>query len=159
MCHVCQKTNIAYYNKDFITAVKHSDDLGLFYSHSTLQSLSWPWTPMHTKIWVNLESNLRPFIWCIRLGPYWVKQIGNDPKLTLNSTTEYKKGKNKGAAMASHSPDLKLKETDLKSVVQKWMLTNLNELEQCCKEEWAKILTERFKRPLKSYRKHLLQVP
>ncbi len=46
----------------------------------------------------------------------------------------------------------------LARAVHKQMPTNLDKLEQCCKEEWAKIPPDRCERPIKSDRKLLFQV-
>ena len=89
-------------------------------------------------------------------------QEDNVPKNTSKSATEWlKKRRIKVLLWPSQSPDLSpidMLWRDLKRAVHKQMPTNLNELEQCCKEEWAKIPPQLCERLIKSYRKQLFQV-
>uniref|UniRef100_A0A8C4X270 Tc1-like transposase DDE domain-containing protein n=1 Tax=Erpetoichthys calabaricus TaxID=27687 RepID=A0A8C4X270_ERPCA len=86
----------------------------------------------------------------------------NDPKHTSKSTSEWlKKNKMKTLEWPSQSPDLNPIEMlwhDLKKAVNARKPSNKAELQQFCKDEWAKIPPERCKRLIASYRKHLIAV-
>ncbi len=61
----------------------------------------------------------------------------------------------------SQSPDLNLIEMlwhELKQSFHAWKPSNVAELKQFCKEEWAKIPPQRCERLIASYRKHLIAV-
>ncbi|KAK3546720.1 hypothetical protein QTP70_033377 [Hemibagrus guttatus] len=86
----------------------------------------------------------------------------NDPKHTSKSTSEWlKKNKMKTLEWPSQSPDLNLIEMlwhDLKKVVHVRKPSNVAELQQFCKDEWAKIPPQRCNRLIASYQKRLIAV-
>ncbi|KAK3541742.1 hypothetical protein QTP86_002101 [Hemibagrus guttatus] len=90
-----------------------------------------------------------------------VKQ-DNDPKHTSKSTSEWlKKNKMKTLEWPSQSPDLNPIEMlwhDLKKVVHARKPSNVAELQQFCKDEWAKIPPQRCNRLIASYGKRLIAV-
>ncbi len=89
-------------------------------------------------------------------------QQDNDPKHTSKSTSEWlKKNKSKVLEWPSQSLDLNLIEMlwhDLKQSFHARKSSNVAELKQFCKEEWAKIPPQRCERLIVSYRKCLIAV-
>ncbi|MBN3294719.1 TCB1 transposase, partial [Polypterus senegalus] len=109
-----------------------------------------------------LKENVRPSVRQLKLKRSWVLQQDNDPKHTSKSTSEWlKKNKMKTLEWPSQSPDLNPIEMlwhDLKKAVHARKPSNKAELQQFCKDEWAKIPSERRKRLIASYRKRLIAV-
>ncbi|KAK3537399.1 hypothetical protein QTP70_008851 [Hemibagrus guttatus] len=109
-----------------------------------------------------LKDNVRPSVCDLKLKRTWVLQQDNDPKHTSKSTSEWlKKNKMKTLEWPSQSPDLNPIEMlwhDLKKVVHARKPSNVAELQQFCKDEWAKIPPQRCNRLIASYRKHLIAV-
>ncbi|KAK3551094.1 hypothetical protein QTP70_012456 [Hemibagrus guttatus] len=102
---------------------------------------------------INLkEINLRP----------QMSQQDNDPKHTSKSTSEWlKKNKMKTLEWPSQSPDLNPIEMlwhDLQKVVHARKPSNVAELQQFCKDEWAKIPPQSCNRLIVSYGKRLIAV-
>ncbi|KAF7650410.1 hypothetical protein LDENG_00126420 [Lucifuga dentata] len=96
-----------------------------------------------------LKENVRPSVRDLKLKRTWVMQQDNDPKHTRKSTSE------------CQSPDLNPIEMlwhDLKQAVHARKPSNVAELKQFCKEEWAKITPQRCERLIASYRKRLIAV-
>ncbi len=97
-----------------------------------------------------------------KLNRTWVMQQDNDPKLTSKFTSEWlKKNKIKVLEWPSQSPDLNLIEMlwhDLKQSIHDQKPSNVAELKQFCKEEWAKIPPQRCERLIASNRKCLIAV-
>ncbi|KAK3517578.1 hypothetical protein QTP70_012564 [Hemibagrus guttatus] len=97
-----------------------------------------------------------------KLKRTWVLQQDNDPKHTSKSTSEWlKKNKMKALEWPSQSPDLNPIEMlwhDLKKVVHARKPSNVAELQQFCKDEWAKIPPQRCNRLIASYGKRLIAV-
>ncbi|KAK3513152.1 hypothetical protein QTP70_007486 [Hemibagrus guttatus] len=109
-----------------------------------------------------LKENVRPSVSDLELKRTWVLQQDNDPKHTSKSTSEWlKKNKMKTLEWPSQSPDLNPIEMlwhDLKKVVHARKPSNVAELQQFCKDEWAKIPPQRCNRLIASYGKHLIAV-
>ncbi|KAG2466638.1 TCB1 transposase, partial [Polypterus senegalus] len=109
-----------------------------------------------------LKENVRPSVRQLKLKRSWVLQQDNDPKHTSKSTSEWlKKNKMKTLEWPSQSPDLNPIEMlwhDLKKALHARKPSNKAELQQFCKDEWAKIPPERRKRLIASYRKRLIAV-
>ncbi|KAK3569666.1 hypothetical protein QTP86_002637 [Hemibagrus guttatus] len=109
-----------------------------------------------------LKENVRPSVCDLNLKQTWVLQQDNDPKHTRKSTSEWlKKNKMKTLEWPSQSPDLNPIEMlwhDLKKVVHARKPSNVAELQQFCKDEWAKIPPQRCNRLIASYRKRLIAV-
>ena len=100
-----------------------------------------------------LEQNL------LRLGRGFTFQQDNDPKHTAKAELEWLKGKHVNVLeMPSQSPDPNPIEnlwSDLKIAVNKRKASNLKDLEQFCKEEWAKIPVVRCGKLIETYPKRL----
>ncbi|KAK3565204.1 hypothetical protein QTP86_001015 [Hemibagrus guttatus] len=109
-----------------------------------------------------LKENVRPSVCDLKLKRTWVLQQDNDPKHTSKSTSEWlKKNKMKTLEWPSQSPDLNLIEMlwhDLKKVVHARKPSNVAELQQFCKDEWAKIPPQRCNRLIASYQKRFIAV-
>ncbi|KAK3572505.1 hypothetical protein QTP86_034294, partial [Hemibagrus guttatus] len=109
-----------------------------------------------------LKENVRPSVCDLKLKRTWVLQQDNDPKHTSKSTSEWlKKNKMKTLECPSQSPDLNPIEMlwhDLKKVVHARKPSNVAELQQFCKDEWAKIPPQRCNRLIASYGKRLIAV-
>ncbi|KAK3559140.1 hypothetical protein QTP86_005021 [Hemibagrus guttatus] len=109
-----------------------------------------------------LKENVRPSVCDLKLKRTWVLQQDNDPKNTSKSTSEWlKKNKMKTLEWPSQSPDLNPIEMlwhDLKKVVHARKPSNVAELQQFCKDEWAKIPPQRCNRLIASYGKRLIAV-
>ncbi|KAK3522610.1 hypothetical protein QTP86_027195 [Hemibagrus guttatus] len=109
-----------------------------------------------------LKENVRPSVCDLKLKRTWVLQQDNDPKHTSKSTSEWlKKNKMKTLEWPSQSPDLNPIEMlwhDLKKVVHARKPSNVAELQQFCKDEWAKIPPQRCNRLIASYQKRLIAV-
>ncbi|KAK3515259.1 hypothetical protein QTP70_013040 [Hemibagrus guttatus] len=109
-----------------------------------------------------LKENVRPSVCDLKLKRTWVLQQDNDPKHTSKSNSEWlKKNKMKTLEWPSQSPDLNPIEMlwhDLKKVVHARKPSNVAELQQFCKDEWAKIPPQRCNRLIASYRKRLIAV-
>ncbi|KAK3506739.1 hypothetical protein QTP70_021775 [Hemibagrus guttatus] len=109
-----------------------------------------------------LKENVRPSVCDLKLKRTWVLQQDNDPKHSSKSTSEWlKKNKMKTLELPSQSPDLNLIEMlwhDLKKVVHARKPSNVAELQQFCKDEWAKIPPQRCNRLIARYRKRLIAV-
>ncbi|KAK3546402.1 hypothetical protein QTP70_026281, partial [Hemibagrus guttatus] len=121
-------------------ARKHLDDPQDFWENTL-------WTG-ETKI-EHLEGEC-PAIFCVlKLKQTWVLQQDNDPKHTSKSTSEWLKKSKKTLEWPSQSPDLNPIEMlwhDLKKVVHAQKPSNVAELQQFCKDEWAKIPPQRCNR-------------
>ncbi|KAK3570405.1 hypothetical protein QTP86_019286 [Hemibagrus guttatus] len=118
---------------------------------------------MNSAVYQNiLKENVRPSVCDLKLKQTWVLQQDNDPKHTSKSTSEWlKKNKMKTLEWPSQSPDLNPIEMlwhDLKKVVHAQKPSNVAELQQFCKDEWAKIPPQRCNRLSASYGKHLIAV-
>ncbi len=89
-------------------------------------------------------------------------QQDNDPKHTSKPTSEWlKKNKFKVLEGPSQNPDLNPIEMlwhDLKQSFHAWKPSNVAELKQFCKEEWAKIPPQWCEELIASYHKCLIAV-
>ena len=109
-----------------------------------------------------LEQTLHHSVCGLRLGRRFTFQQDNDPKHTAKATLEWFKGKHVNVLeWSSQSSDLNPIEnlwSDLKIAVHKRKPSNLKELEQFCKEEWAKIPEVRCGELIETYPKPLAAV-
>ncbi len=109
-----------------------------------------------------LKENVRPSVCDLKLKRTWVMQQDNDPKHTSKSTSEWLKKKQiKVLEWPSQNPDLNPIEMmwhDLKQSIHTRKPSNVAELKQFCKEEWAEIPPQRCERLIASYHKCLIAV-
>ncbi len=109
-----------------------------------------------------MKENVRPSVCDLKFKRTWVMQQENDPKHTSKYTSEWlKKNKIKVLEWPSQSPDLNLIKMlwhDRKHSIHAWKPSNVAELKQFCKEEWAKIHPQWCERLIASHSKRLIAV-
>ncbi|MGH0145253.1 UNVERIFIED_CONTAM: hypothetical protein FKN15_004921 [Acipenser sinensis] len=109
-----------------------------------------------------LQENLLQSAKKLKLGRKFTFQQDNDPKHKAKATLEWLKNKKVNVLQwPSQSPDLNPIENlwqYLKIVVHKRRPTNLNNLEQICQEEWAKITPTLCAKLVHTYPKRLKAV-
>ncbi len=109
-----------------------------------------------------LKKNVQPSVCDLKLKRSWVMQQENVPKHISKSTSEWlKQNKIKVLEWPSQRLDFNLIEMlwhDLKQSIYAQNPSNVTELKQFCKEEWAKIPPRRCERLIASYRKRLIAV-
>ncbi|KAK3509719.1 hypothetical protein QTP70_008457 [Hemibagrus guttatus] len=157
--YVWRKSNTAFQKKNIIPTVKYGGGSVMVWGcfaasgpgrlaviNGTINSA------VYQKI---LKENVQPSVYDLELKRTWVLQQDNDPKHTSKSTSEWlKKNKMKTLEWPGQSPDLKPIEMlwhDLKKVVHARKPSNVAELQQFCKDEWAKIPPQRCNRLTASY--------
>ncbi|XP_075444851.1 uncharacterized protein LOC142488342 isoform X3 [Ascaphus truei] len=161
-----RKPNTVFEQKNLIPTVKHGDGSVMVwgcFAASGPGRLAIIDTTMNSALYQKiLEENVGPSVCELKLNQKWVMQQENDPKHTSRSTKEWLL-KNKFCVLEwpSQSPDLNPIEMlwqDLKRAVHARKPSNVTELKQFCKEEWAKIPQDRCERLTSSYRKRLVEV-
>ncbi len=146
--YIWRKTNRAFHKKNIIPTVKHGGGSVMVWGCFAASGPGWLAiidgtmnSALYQKI---LTENVRLPVCDLKLKRTWVMQQDNDPKHTSKSTSEWlKKNKIKVLEWPSQSPDLNLIENlwhDLKQSFHAWKPSNVAELKQFCKEEWAKFL-------------------
>ncbi|KAK3532558.1 hypothetical protein QTP86_024138 [Hemibagrus guttatus] len=164
--YVWRKSNTAFQKKDIIPTVKYGGGSlmvwGCFAASGPGRLAVINGTMNSTVYQKILKENVRPSVCDLKLMRTWVLQQDNDPKHTSKSTSEWlKKNKMKTLEWPSQSPDLNRIEMlwhDLKKVVHARKPSNVAELQQFCKDEWAKIPPQRCNRLIASYGKRLIAV-
>ena len=164
--YIWRKTNTAFHKKNIIPTVKHGGGSVMVwgcFAASGPGRLAIIDGTMNSALYQKiLKENVRPSVRDLKLKHTWVMQQDNDPKHASKSTSEWlKKNKMKVLEWPSQSPDLNPIEMlwhDLKQAVHARKPSNVAELKQFCKEEWAKIPQQRCKRLIASYRKRLIAV-
>ncbi|MBN3290480.1 TCB1 transposase, partial [Polypterus senegalus] len=164
--YIWRKRNTAFQKKNIIPTVKYGGGSvmvwGCFAASGPGRLAVIDGTMNSTVYQKILKENVRPSVRQLKLKRSWVLQQDNDPKHTSKSTSEWlKKNKMKTLEWPSQSPDLNPIEMlwhDLKKAVHARKPSNKAELQQFCKDEWAKIPPERRKRLIASYRKRLIAV-
>ncbi|KAG2457775.1 TCB1 transposase, partial [Polypterus senegalus] len=167
--HVWRKPGTAHHQANTIPTVKHGGGSimlvmvwGCFAASGPGRLAVIDGTMNSTAYQKILKENVRPSVHQLKLKRSWVLQQENDPKHTSKSTSEWlKKNKMKTLEWPSQSPDLNPIEMlwhDLKKAIHARKPSNKAELQQFCKDEWAKIPPERCKRLIASYRKCLIAV-
>ncbi|KAF7670306.1 hypothetical protein LDENG_00272020 [Lucifuga dentata] len=164
--YIWRKTNTAFQKKNIIPTVKHGGGSVMVwgcFAASGPGRLAVIDGTMNSALYQKiLKENVRPSVRDLKLKRTWVMQQDNDPKHTSKSTSEWlKKNKMKVLEWPSQSPDLNPIEMlwhDLKQAVHARKPSNVAELKQFCKEEWAKITPQRCERLIASYRKCLIAV-
>ncbi|KAK3543336.1 hypothetical protein QTP70_018072 [Hemibagrus guttatus] len=164
--YVWRKSNTAFQKKDITPTVKYGGVSVMVwgcFAASGPGRLAVINGTMNSAVYQKiLKENVRPSVCDLKLKRTWVLQQDNDPKHTSKSTSEWlKKNKMKTLEWPSQSPDLNPIEMlwhDLKKVVHARKRSNVAELQQFCKDEWAKIPPQRCNRLIASYGKHLIAV-
>ncbi|KAK3552767.1 hypothetical protein QTP86_022344 [Hemibagrus guttatus] len=164
--YVWCKSNTAFQKKNIIPTVKYGGGSVMVwgcFAASGPGRLAVINGTMNSAVYQKiLKENVRPSVCDLKLNQTWVLQQDNDPKHTSKSTSEWlKKNKMKTLEWPSQSPDLNPIEMlwhDLKKVVHAGKPSNVAELQQFCKDEWAKIPPQRCNRLIASYGKHLIAV-
>ncbi len=109
-----------------------------------------------------LKENVRASVCDLKLKHTWVMQQDNDPKHTSKFTSEWlKKNKIKVLEWPNQCPDLNPFRCCGMTLNSPSMLkkpSNVAELKQFCKEEWAKNPPHRCERIIASYHKRLIAV-
>ena len=95
-----------------------------------------------------LTENVQPSVHDLKLKRTWVLQPDNDPKHTSKSTSEWlRKNKMRTLEWPRQSPDLNPIEMlwhDLKTAVHARKPSSVAELQQFCKDYWAKFPPQCF---------------
>ncbi|KAK3530781.1 hypothetical protein QTP70_001580 [Hemibagrus guttatus] len=164
--YVWRKSNTAFQKKNIIPTVKYGGGSVMVwggFAASGPGRLAVINGIMNSAVYQKiLKENVRPSVCDLKLKRTWVLQQDNDPKHTSKSTSEWlKKNKMKTLEWPSQSPDLnpiEILRHDLKKVVHARKPSNVAELQQFCKDEWAKIPPQRCNRLIASYGKHLIAV-
>ncbi|KAK3567383.1 hypothetical protein QTP86_019883, partial [Hemibagrus guttatus] len=164
--YVWRKSNTAFQKKNIIPTVKYGGGSVMVwgcFAASGPGRLAVINGTMNSAVYQKiLKENVRPSVCDLKLKRTWVLQQDNDPKHTCKSTSEWlKKKKIKTLEWPSQSPDLNLIEMlwhDLKKVVHARKPSNVAELQQFCKDEWAKIPPQCCNRLIASYGKRLIAV-
>ncbi|KAK3520058.1 hypothetical protein QTP70_011982 [Hemibagrus guttatus] len=164
--YVWRKSNTAFQKKNIILTVKYGGGSVMVwgcFAASGPGRLAVINGTMNSAVYQKiLKENVRPSVCDLKLKRTWVLQQDNDPKHTSKSTSEWlKKNKMKTLEWPSQSPDLNPIEMlwhDLKKVVHARKPSNVAELQQFCKDEWAKIPPQRCNRLIASYQKRLIVV-
>ncbi|KAK3561767.1 hypothetical protein QTP86_013416 [Hemibagrus guttatus] len=164
--YVWRKSNTAFQKNNIIPTVKYGGDSVMVwgcFAASGPGRLAVINGTMNSAVYQKiLKENVRPSVCDLKLKQTWVLQQDNDPKHTSKSTSEWlKKNKMKTLEWPSQSPDLNPIEMlwhDLKKVVHARKPSNVAELQQFCKNEWAKIPPQRCNKLIASYGKRLIAV-
>ncbi|KAK3571029.1 hypothetical protein QTP86_001280 [Hemibagrus guttatus] len=145
--YVWCKSNTAFQKKTIIPTVKYGGGSVMVwgcFAASGPGRLAVITGTMNSAVYQKiLKENVWPSVCDLKLKRTRVLQQDNDPKHTSKSTSEWlKKNKMKTLEWPSQSPDLNPIEMlwdDLKKVVHAQKPSNVAELQQFCKVEWAKI--------------------
>ncbi|KAK3548201.1 hypothetical protein QTP70_005167 [Hemibagrus guttatus] len=164
--YVWRKSNTAFQKKNITPTVKYGGGSVMVCGCSAASGpgrLAVINETMNSAVYQKiLKENVRLSVCDLKLKRTWVLQQDNDPKHTSKSTSEWlKKNKMKTLEWPSQSPDLNPIEMlwhDLKKVVHARKPSNVAELQQFCKDEWAKIPPQRCNRLSASYGKRLIAV-
>ncbi|KAK3562010.1 hypothetical protein QTP86_023463 [Hemibagrus guttatus] len=164
--YVCRKSNTAFQKENITPTVKYGGGSVMVWGCSAASGpgrLAVINGTMNSAVYQKiLKDNVRPSVCDLKLKRTWVLQQDNDPKHSSKSTSEWlKKNKMKTLEWPSQSPDLNPIEMlwhDLKKVVHARKPSNVAELQQFCKDEWAKIPPQRCNRLIASYGKRLIAV-
>uniref|UniRef100_A0AAY4D9A2 Transposase n=1 Tax=Denticeps clupeoides TaxID=299321 RepID=A0AAY4D9A2_9TELE len=162
--YIWRKSNTAFQKKNIIPTVKYGGGSVMVrscFAASGPERLAVIDGTLNSTVYQKiLKENVRPSVRQLKLKQSWVLQQDNDPKHTSKSTSEWLK-KNQILEWSSQSPDLNPNEMlwhDLKKAVHARKPSNKAELQQFCKDEWAKIPPELCKRLVASYCKRLIAV-
>ncbi len=146
--YIWHKTNTAFHKKNIIPTVKHCGGSVMVWGCFAASGPGWlaiidgtMYSALYQKI---LKENVQPSVCDLKLKRNWVMQQDNYPKHTSKSTSKWlKKNKIKVLEWPSQSPELNPIEMmwhHLKQSFHARKPSNVAELKQFCKEEWAKFL-------------------
>ena len=164
--YVWRKPNTAHHPENTIPTVKHGGGSimlwGLFSASGPGKLVKIEGKMDAAKYREILEENLLKSARDLGLGRRFIFQQDNDPKHTAKATLEWLKNKKVNVLeWPSQSPDLNPIENmwkELKIAVHQRSPSNLTELEQFCKEEWAKIAVSRCAKLVETYPNRLMAV-
>uniref|UniRef100_A0A3B4TRY4 Transposase Tc1-like domain-containing protein n=1 Tax=Seriola dumerili TaxID=41447 RepID=A0A3B4TRY4_SERDU len=164
--HVWRKANTANEEKNLLPTVKHGGGnvkiWGCFSASGTGRLHIIQGTMNSQAYQQILDQNLLPSVKQLKLGRKWIMQQDNDPKHSSKTTKEWLQRKRiRTLDWPSQSPDLNPIEMlwrDLKKMVHARCPSNLSQLAEFCKEEWAKIPMSRCERLVRGYRRRLVEV-
>ncbi|MBN3279959.1 TCB1 transposase, partial [Polyodon spathula] len=164
--YVWRKPNTAHASRHTIPTVKYGGGSimlwGCFSSAGTGHLVTIEGRMDGAKYRKILQENLLQSAKKLKLGRKFTFQQDNDPKHKAKATLEWLKNKKVNVLQwPSQSPDLNPIENlwhYLKIAVHKRRPTNLNNLEQICQEEWAKITPTLCAKLVHTYPKRLKAV-
>ncbi|KAG2465219.1 TC1A transposase, partial [Polypterus senegalus] len=162
-CYVWRKPGTTHHQAHTIPTVKHGGGsimLWGFFSAAGTGRLVRIKGKMTAAIYRDiLDENLLQSALDLRLGRRFIFQQNNDPKHTAKILKEWLQDDSVNVLeWPSQSPDLNPIEhlwRDLKMAVHRRFLSNLMDLERCCKKEWAKLGKDRCAKLVASYSKRL----
>nr|ACV85768.1 transposase [Acipenser fulvescens]ACV85769.1 transposase [Acipenser fulvescens] len=164
--YVWRKPNTAHHPENTIPTVKHGGGSimlwGCFSASGPGKLVKIEGKMDAVKYREILKENLLKSARDLGLGRRFIFQQDNDPKHTAKATLEWLKNKKVNVLeWPSQSPDLNPIENmwkELKIAVHQRSPSNLTELEQFCKEEWAKIAVSRCAKLVETYPNRLMAV-
>ncbi|MBN3272993.1 TCB1 transposase, partial [Polyodon spathula] len=165
-CYVWHKPNIAHHPENTIPTMKHGGNSimlwGCFSASGPGKLVKIEGKMDAAKYREILEENLLKSARDLGLGRRFIFQQDNDTKHTAKATVEWlKNNKVNVLEWPSQSPALNPVENmwkEFKNAVHQRSPSNLTELEQFCKEKWAKIAVSRCAKLVETYPNRFMAV-